>query len=79
MALGFPVIAPSQPGKALAGVQKPVRQHSPGVFFQTSPADEDQLPTSLAEVAAAKPVNINASARDFKFFMVVLWGFAKFG
>jgi hypothetical protein len=74
MALGFSVIAPSQPGKALAGVQKPVRQHSPGVFFQTSPADEDQLPTSLAEVAAAKPVNINASARDFKFFMVLLWG-----
>ena len=77
MALGFSVIAPSQPGKALAGVQKPVRQHSPGVFFQTSPADEDQLPTSLAEAAAAKPVSVKAIARDFKFFMMFLWGFAK--
>jgi hypothetical protein len=78
MTLDFSVIAPSQPGKALAGVQKPVRQHSPGVFFQTSPADEVQLPTSWAEVAAAKPISDKASARDFKFFMIFLREFANF-
>ena len=79
MTLGVSVIAPSQPGSALAGVQKPVRQHSPGVFFQTSPAEFDQLPTSWAEVAAVKPTRDKASARDFKFFMMFLWEFANFG
>jgi hypothetical protein len=73
MALGVSVIAPSQAGKALAGVQKPVRQHSPGVFFQTSPAEFDQLPTSWeAKDAAVKPTSDKASARDFKFFMMFL-------
>jgi hypothetical protein len=48
------------------------------VFFQTSPADDVQLPTSFADVAAAKPIRVNANARDFKFFMMFLWGFAEF-
>jgi hypothetical protein len=72
MAFGFSVMAPSQPGKALAGVQKPVRQHSPGVYYQTSSEDEDQLPTSWAEEAAEKPTRDKASAKDFKFFMLFL-------
>jgi hypothetical protein len=50
-----------------------VRKHSPGVFFQTSPAEFDQLPTSWeAKDAAVKPTSDKASARDFKFFMMFL-------
>jgi hypothetical protein len=68
-------MAPSQPEIALAGVQKPVRQHSPGVFFQTSPAVDDQLPTSCADDVNAKAASDKASARDLMIFIDVLWGF----
>jgi hypothetical protein len=74
-AAAFSVIAPSQPGSALAGVQKPVRQHSPGVFFLTSPAVDDQLPTSCADDVNAKAASDQASARDLMIFINVLWGF----
>ena len=52
--LGCSVIAPSQPGAAVAGVQELLRQHSPEEFFQTSPAVDSQLLISPADV---KPAN----------------------
>jgi hypothetical protein len=62
-------MAPSQPGAAVAGVQELLRQHSPGVFFQTSPDEFTQLLISPAVETVAAPNKDKATARFLRFFM----------
>ncbi len=65
-------MAPSQPGAAVAGVQELLRQHSPGVFFQTSPELETQLLISPAVPRVAKPNMAMTMLKFLMFFMVFL-------
>ena len=48
----------------MAGVQELLRQHSPEEFFQTSPAEDNQLLISPADV---KPANasVDTAIKDF--------------
>jgi hypothetical protein len=64
-------MAPSQPGAAVAGVQELLRQHSPGVFFQTSPEELTQLLISPAVDTMAAPNKDKATASCLRFFMKV--------
>jgi hypothetical protein len=57
---------------AVAGVQAEFLQHSPGVFFQTSPPELRQLLTSCAIAVVARAVVAINIANLFNFFMVLL-------
>ena len=62
-------IAPSQPGAAVAGVQKPERQHSPEAARQGVPSEATQLLTMPALAAADTVIAERTSASLLNFDM----------